>query len=411
MTAVPDTVLDNTNVIPVDWPQPSSDAMAHSEALVKVIKADIKAQGGIIDFTRYMQHALYAPGLGYYTAGANKFGPAGDFITAPEISPLFGRCLARQCQQALLALSKTADGAILEVGAGSGKLARDILLELTALDCLPARYFILESSADLRQRQQALLQNSVADYFDHIEWLDALPAAPFSGVVLANEFLDALPVNRLIKSDNQFQELGVIVENGCLQYKKLKAETIATSTLQQRLEPLSTEFDTDYIAELCLAMDGWIASLAACLQQALILFIDYGSARHEYYHPQRAQGSLRCHYRHRAHDAPFVYPGLQDITAHVDFTALAEAAINNQLEVLGYTNQAYFLMSCGLTENVDMESATDVERVEIAQQIRRLTLPGEMGETFKVMALGCDLPADLLANLLGFSIRDLRGHL
>ncbi|MBL4852363.1 MAG: SAM-dependent methyltransferase [Gammaproteobacteria bacterium] len=407
MTAVP----DNTNVIPADWPQPNPDAIAHSAALVDVIKADIKAQGGIIDFARYMQNALYAPGLGYYTAGANKFGPAGDFITAPEVSPLFGRCVARQCQQALLALPKTDDGSILEVGAGSGKLARDILLELTSLDCLPSRYFILESSADLRQRQQALLQDSVADYFHRIEWLDALPTTPFSGVVLANEFLDALPANRLIKSDDQFQELGVVVENGCLQYKKLKAETIATSILQQRLEPLSIEFDTGYIAELCLEMDGWIASLAACLQQALVLFIDYGSARHEYYHPQRVQGSLRCHYRHRAHDAPFVYPGLQDITAHVDFTAVAEAAIDNQLDVLGYTNQAYFLMSCGLTENVDMESATDVERVEIAQQIRRLTLPGEMGETFKVMALGRDLPDDLLVGLLGFSMRDLRGNL
>ncbi len=415
MTPVPDTLLDNTNAIPADWPQPSPDAIAHSAALVDVIKADIKAQGGVIDFARYMQHALYAPGLGYYTAGANKFGPAGDFITAPEISPLFGRCLARQCQQALLALPKTAAGAILEVGAGSGKLARDILLELTALDCLPSRYFILESSADLRQRQQALLQDSVADYFDRIEWLDALPTAPFSGVVIANELLDALPVNRLIKSGDQFQELGVAVENDCLQYKKLKGATAATHALQQRLEPLPTKFDIAYTAELCLAMDGWIASLAAGLQQALVLLIDYGSARHEYYHPQRVQGSLRCHYRHRAHDAPFVYPGLQDITAHVDFTAVAEVAIDNQLDVLGYTNQAYFLMSSGITEMVDIESATDIERINLAQQIRRLTLPGEMGETFKVMALGRDLPIDLSGDLsgdfLGFSMRDLRGHL
>ena len=396
--------LETTHSIPSDWPQPGSDAVAHSQALVSYIKANIDRQGGIIDFAEYMRHALYAPGLGYYTAGANKFGPAGDFITAPEISPLFGRCIARQCQQVLAQIT---GGAILEVGAGSGKLARDILGELKQQQCLPSRYFILESSADLRQRQQALLKASLPDFFDKIEWLDALPSSSFSGVVIANELLDALPVHRLSHSGNKFEEIGVAVENGELQWQKMPGPTQASALLQQRLEPVEAEFCVSYTAELCLAMEAWLNSLAECLNQALVLLIDYGSARHEYYHPQRTQGSLRCHYRHRAHDNPFVYPGLQDITAHVDFTAVAEAAVENQLDVMAYTTQAYFLMSCGITEMIDMEQASDIERLERAQQIKRLTLPGEMGETFKVIALGRELDVDLL----GFSMRDLRGHL
>ncbi|MBL1433069.1 MAG: SAM-dependent methyltransferase [Gammaproteobacteria bacterium] len=395
---------DDINAIPADWPQPSAEAVLHSRGLCAYIKSDIDKHGGVIDFARYMQHALYAPGLGYYTAGANKFGAAGDFITAPEISPLFGRCVARQCQQALLEIP---EGAILEVGAGSGKLARDVLLELSDVDCLPSRYFILESSADLRQRQQILLADSVPDYFSQIEWLDALPSSPFSGVVIANELLDALPVNRVINGVEEFKELGVSCQNGQFHYTELPEETVAAEVLKQRIASLLIEFDPSYTAEICLAMDGWLASLAACLEQALVLLIDYGSARQEYYHPQRLQGSLRCHYRHRAHDNPFVYPGLQDITAHVDFTAVAEAAINNQLEVLGYSTQAYFLMSCGLTGMVDIATANDIEGIEMAQQVRRLTMPGEMGETFKVIALGRDLYIDPI----GFSLRDMRGKL
>lgn len=392
------------NNIPSDWPQPSADAVAHSQVLVDYIRSDINEQGGVIDFARYMRHALYAPGLGYYTAGSNKFGSAGDFITAPEISPLFGRCLARQCQQAM---SEIEGAAILEVGAGSGKLARDILRELFDLNSLPSRYFILESSADLRQRQQALLQESVPEYYPQIEWLDSMPSTPFSGVVIANELLDALPVNRLVNGEQGFGELGVSHDNGKFHYAELLGETAATTQLHQRIAPLLTEFDKAYTAELCLAMDAWLASLAQCLKHALVLLIDYGSARAEYYHPQRMRGSLRCHYRHHAHDDPFIYPGLQDITAHVDFTAVAEAAVNNQLEVLGYTSQAYFLMSCGLTEMVDIQDAKDIERIETAQQVRRLTMPGEMGETFKVIALGCNCYCDLM----GFSMRDMRGNL
>lgn len=394
---------DNPYSIPADWPQPDRAAIAHSQALLDIIKADIDEQGGLIDFAQYMQHALYAPALGYYTAGANKFGVAGDFVTAPEISPLFGRCLARQCQQAL---AQIAGGAILEVGAGSGKLARDILIELNALDSLPVRYFILESSADLRQRQQALLKDSVADFFDCIEWLDALPSS-FSGVVVANELLDALPLHRLIYHDGGFGELAVVVENGALQWRKIRGETRASVALQQRLAGIDAVFGDGYTAELCLAMAAWLASLSAGLDQALVLLIDYGSARHEYYHPQRVDGSLRCHYRHRAHDDPFVYPGLQDITAHVDFTAVAEAALENQLDVMGYTTQAYFLLSCGLAEMTTGANSSTVDRLEWAQQVRRLTLPGEMGESFKVIALGRGLDTALQ----GFAMRDLRGRL
>jgi len=396
---------NNSGSIPSDWPKPSAEAILHSQALVEYIKSDINEQGGVIDFARYMQHALYAPGLGYYTAGSNKFGSAGDFVTAPEISPLFGRCIARQCRQAMPEIE--GDVAILEVGAGSGKLARDILCELSALDSLPQRYFILESSADLRQRQQALLQDSVPEYFAQIEWLDALPSTPFSGIIVANELLDALPVNRLVNQEGGFRELGVSHDNGQLHYVELSGDTAAISNLNQRIAPLLTEFDSAYTAELCLTMDAWLVSLAQCLEHALVLLIDYGSARAEYYHPQRVHGSLRCHYRHHAHDDPFIYPGLQDITAHVDFTAVAEMAVDNQLEVLGYTSQAYFLMSCGLADMVDMEEVSDIERIELAQQVRRLTMPGEMGETFKVIALGRNCYTDLM----GFSLRDMRGNL
>ena len=387
-----------------ELPPPSPEALAHSQALYSVIASNIAEQGGIIDFARYMQHALYTPGLGYYTAGARKFGPAGDFVTAPEISPLFGGCLARQCSQVLRHIS---GAGILEVGAGSGKLARDILLGLKALDCLPSRYLILESSADLRQRQQHLLKESVPEFYDRIEWLQDLPQAGFCGVVIANELLDAFPAHRLIKTDNGFAELGVAVVDGKLAWQPMTERTQVVECLQTRLNGVKVELDNGYTTELCLAQDAWLASLAQRLDRALLLLIDYGYPRREFYHPQRMNGSLRCHYRHYAHDDPFIYPGLQDITVHVDFTALAEAAVANRLDVMGYTTQAYFLMSSGLTELVNMQDISDIERMEQAQQIKRLTMPGEMGESFKVAALGRKLDLDLL----GFALRDQRHYL
>ena len=389
---------------PTDLPTPSRDALAHSDRLCRFIRGDIAKQGGVIDFARYMQHALYAPGLGYYTAGASKFGQQGDFITAPEISPLFGRSVARQCADVLKSLNS---GDVLEVGAGSGKLARDILLELKQLDCLPDRYLILESSADLRQRQQQLLQAEMPDFFSKIAWLDSWPEQPFSGVVVANELLDAMPVHRLMCTDEGWVELGVGLENDDFCWSALNDKTKPVASLTQQLQEANLILDQGYISEICLAQKAWVNSLANCLQHALILLIDYGYSRKDYYHPQRRNGSLRCHYRHYAHDDPFFYPGLQDITAHVDFTAIAEAAVEYQLDVLGYTTQAYFLMACGITELVDMDSLDELSQVEHAQQIRRLTMPGEMGESFKVIALGKNLDLDLR----GFSFNDQRGHL
>lgn len=389
---------------PTDLPTPSRDALAHSDRLCRFIRGDIAKQGGVIDFARYMQHALYAPGLGYYTAGASKFGQQGDFITAPEISPLFGRSVARQCADVLKSLNS---GDVLEVGAGSGKLARDILLELKQLDCLPDRYLILESSADLRQRQQQLLQAEMPDFFSQIVWLDSLPEQPFSGVVVANELLDAMPVHRLMCAEEGWVELGVGLENGDFCWSALNDKTKPVASLTQQLQEANLILDQGYMSEVCLAQKAWINSLADCLDQALVLLVDYGYSRKDYYHPQRRNGSLRCHYRHYAHDDPFFYPGLQDITAHVDFTAIAEAAVEYQLDVLGYTTQAYFLMACGITELVDMDSLDELSQVEHAQQIRRLTMPGEMGESFKVIALGKNLDLDLR----GFSFNDQRGHL
>lgn len=379
--------------------------MAHCGDVLNYIKAAIDAHGGAIDFSQFMQHALHAPGLGYYSAGAHKFGQAGDFVTAPEISPLFGRCLARQCQQVLSQLSA---GEILEVGAGSGKLARDVLLQLKALDGLPERYLILESSADLRQRQQTLLRQALPDDFARIVWLDRLPDADFSGVVIANELLDAFGVHRLEKRAGEWRELGVSYRADGLQWCYLDGDSQACHQLRQRLEGTAASLDEGYQTEVNLTADAWLRSLAAGLDRALVVLIDYGYSRAQYYHPQRHRGTLRCHYRHRAHDDPFLYPGLQDITAHVEFTAIAESALACGLDVLGYTTQAYFLMACGLLEFLnDDADVRQVERLEMARQVKLLTLPAEMGEAFKVIALGHNIEADLL----GFRLCDQRARL
>lgn len=375
-------------------PQPDAEALAHSERLVALIRSEIEASGGGISFARYMHLALYAPGLGYYSGGAQKFGSAGDFVTAPEISPLFAQTLARQAAEAL----RLTQGSILELGAGSGRLAAELLLELQQLDQLPQRYLILEVSAQLRQRQQATLQALPPALMQRVEWLDQLPDA-FDGLMLANEVLDALPVH-IIET-----RAPAICERKVMWDGRQFAWTQAALTEGPVLEQVSRyPLPAGYVSEVCPAAGALIASLAASLQRGVLLLIDYGFPRREYYHAQRNQGTLMCHYRHYAHVDPFTYPGLQDITAHVDFTAVAEAGVAHGLQLLGYCSQTQFLINCGITELLARVSPQDMASyAPLAAQAQKLLSPAEMGELFKVIAMGKGMPA-----LLGFARGDKR---
>ncbi|MBI3480375.1 MAG: SAM-dependent methyltransferase [Nitrosomonadales bacterium] len=360
-------------------PIPSTEAAQHSSLLVEFIRHEIAAQGGWISFARYMELALYAPGLGYYTAGAQKFGAAGDFITAPELSSLFGRTLARQASE-IMACSAPH---MLELGAGSGKLAADMLAELERLGSLPDSYFILEVSADLRARQQTLLREHLPHLHNRVQWLDALPEQ-FSGAIIANEVLDALPVHLVHWRDSAITERGVTWNGHGFAWQE---RAIGDATLIAAAETIVVP--DDYVSEICLAARGLINSLAQRLEQGAMLFIDYGFGVREYYHPQRSSGTLMCHYRHHVHDEPFFLPGLQDITAHVNFTDIADCAIDAGLELLGYTNQAFFLINCGITELLGDTSPENLrDYLPLSAQLQKLTSPAEMGELFKVIALG-----------------------
>ena len=383
-------------------PLPDTAAQAHSARLQRVIAEEMADNGGSLSFARYMELALYAPGLGYYSGGSPKLGAEGDFITAPELSPLFSRCLARQVAQVLASLG---GGDVLEVGGGSGAMAADILESLHAEDCLPRRYYILELSADLRDRQRALLKARLPDIQERVVWLESLPEPGFRGVIVANELLDALPVHCFTITESGAAEL--YVERRDEQWSWSRAEP-SSAELTERIEGLrrAGNLPLGYISEINLAAEAWVASMADILAAGVLLLIDYGFPRREYYHPERIRGTLMCHYRHRTHDDPFVLVGLQDITAHVDFTALAEAAYAADMKVAGYTTQAGFLLALGITEFMN-EADDELTRLEWAQQIKKLTMPHEMGELFKVLALARNFDE----SLQGFALRDLRHRL
>ncbi len=399
----------NSDSHSLDLPAPDAIASAHSQRLAGLIHSEIAAAGGQINFARYMELALYAPGLGYYSAGAQKFGEQGDFITAPELSPLFARCLARQCQEILCELQQ---GDILEAGAGSGILAADLLSELQRLACLPEHYFILELSAELRVRQEKLLREKVPELFDRIVWLERLPPHGFRGVVIANELLDAMPVHRFQIEDQGARELYVASEKNKFVWRM---DSLSEPALRQRIQTIASMLQEQdellqagYQSEINLAAEAWLASIAALLETGVVLIIDYGFPQREYYHPDRSMGTLMCHYRHRAHGDPLILPGLQDITSHVDFTALAEAGCGAGLDLSGYTTQGHFLLGCGLTEIAENIAAPDMrQHLETAQQIKKLTLPSEMGELFKVIAF----TRGVETSLCGFSLHDARGRL
>lgn len=387
-------------------PEPNDDAKQRSQLLTEKIRRHLNRHHQL-SFADYMRMALYTPNLGYYTNGLPKIGLEGDFITAPEISPIFSRCLARQAQQVLSQLSHPN---IIEFGAGRGVMARDVLLELAEQEQSIEHYFIIELSADLKQRQKETLQSLPEDLFNKVVWLDSLPSTPIQGVVLANEVLDAMPVERLRLEPAQASKAFV-------QWNEEKAEfewqyqPITEPALQkianQLLKQIGEPSERGYHTEVNLNIAPWLHSIDDFLEAGLVLLIDYGYPRKEFYQAARHMGTLRCHYQHRAHSNPFFYPGLQDITAHVDFTAVAEAAYDSKLKVAGYTTQAHFLMGSGLLEMAGDLDAPITEQLKIAQQIKTLTLPDEMGENFKVMALSKHM--DL--GLIGFKMRDLRHQL
>lgn len=387
------------NSIPV-----SAEALAHSQRLSAFLRLRLELAGGWMPFSEWMHHALYAPGLGYYAAGTTKFADptqddpkqlAGDFVTAPQLTPLFGHTLARQITE-ILAQSESLD--VLEFGAGSGALAFDIL---TAMDAqgIPIQYQILEVSADLKARQQQRL----SAWVDRVTWLDCSPTA-FTGCVIANEVLDAMPVELFDWSQQgEVLQRGVIWDGQQFDYQSRPAPEAIDHVVRARMPALP-----DYRSEINLQAESWIRALGGWLTRGAALLIDYGFPQHEYYHPQRHRGTLMCHIQHLAHDNALMAPGLQDITAHVDFTAIADAALASGLEVYGYTSQARFLLNTGLAEVMSQQgdlSARAHANTRVA--IQKLTSEAEMGELFKVIAIGREIDG----GLIGFTRGDRRDSL
>ena len=369
----------------ISLPEPDADSAAHSAQVAAFIRDRIRDAGGEISFAEYMHHCLYAPGLGYYAAGASKFGPSGDFVTAPEVSSLFGAIVAQQSAEVLASIGTPA---ILELGAGTGKLAVDVLRELSAHEGTQnCSYRILEVSADLRERQQQRIANEIPELAGQVEWIDE-PPADFSGVVLANEVADALPVERFVRRSDGVRQLCVTVSGDAFELTERDAPEVLLDAVTGMEELLGAPLPDDYRSEVCLAAPGWIGDVAKSLANATVFLFDYGVGRREYYAQERSGGWLRCHFRHHAHDDPLILPGIQDLTAWVDFTAIADAAVENGLEIAGYLAQAQFLMGGGLDRQLARfaDLPTDAQ-LKLSAEIKLLTLPSEMGEHFKCLAM------------------------
>ena len=383
-------------------PQPAADAQEQSARLVRLVKESIAEAGGWIPFSRYMELALYAPGLGYYSGGARKFGPGGDFITSPELTPLFGQALAAQVAQVMQASSAQ----VLEVGAGTGLLAADLLLELERRGVLPDRYEILELSGELRERQFDTLAERAPHLAGRVRWLDALPEA-FSGALIANEVLDVMPVHLVASRPDGVFERGVAIDAaGILRW----ADTPAFGAVAEAAAVLVLPVPEtgEYVTEINLAARAWVGEWARRLVSGALLLVDYGYPRAEYYLPSRSNGTLLCYYRHHAHADPFLWPGLNDITAFVDFTTVAEAAFEAGLDVLGYTSQAAFLFNCGILESLARRGPeTGADYIRAARAVQRLTTPQEMGELFKVLALGKEMHEPLIGFVRGSRLHAL----
>ncbi len=398
-----------------DLPEPEEAAAAQVRAVAAAIRERLEAAGGWIDFAEYMSLALYAPGLGYYSAGAAKLGRSGDFVTAPEISDLFAVVLAGQFASWLRACA--APRGILEFGPGTGQFAGVVLRELAACGELPEAYLLLEVGADLRERQPARLRALAGTAAARAQWLDALPPQ-FDGVVFGNEVLDALPCERFTLRDGALQRLGVeLGADGRFAWRARRpdgshaGDEAFVATLEARLPTAQrAALPEGFTGEFQVATTAWIGALGDMLTRGAVLLADYGLPRRHYYHPQRAAGTLRCHYRHRAHDDPFVYPGLTDLSAWVDFTAVAEAADAAGLQVAGFSTQAAVLLGGGIEARLAaaMAGLGERARAELAGGARRLLLPGEMGESVKLMLLTRGLDDEAAA---AFRLQDLRGSL
>lgn len=388
-------------------PSPSPEAIRHSQQLCQLIIKAIQQEKGSISFRQFMEMSLYEPSFGYYVAGQHKLGAQGDFITAPEVSPLFSQCIAQQCAQ-VLNHSKEINK-LLEFGAGSGIMAAHILLHLESINCLPEHYYILDLSPDLIARQKETIEKLAPHLLTHVIWIkDISSLVDFKGIILANEVLDAMPVELFSLANNEVMQKRVgIIDNQFQWIEQPANECLRTQVNNRIIAPIENN-DTQYYSELNPNIDSWIEQLSKILSQGLILLIDYGYTRNEYYHPDRETGTLICHYQHKVHNNPLWYPGLQDITANVDFTHIAEAADDVGLSVSGFTNQATFLINSGLESLFNELLAHNPDQTyALAQQVRTLSLPAEMGDHFKVIALTkhFDTP------LIGFKSLDIKHKL
>ena len=391
-------------------PQPDPDAQAHSDRLRALIHADIAASGGAVPFSRFMELALYAPGLGYYSAGSTKFGRAGDFVTAPELGPLFAECVAEALAPVRRQLGEGAD--FVEIGGGSGAFAEAALGHLAALDALPARYAILEPSADLRERQRTRLgQRLPAELFDRVEWLDGPREETWQGVLFANEVIDALPTPRFVIRAGEVMEEGVAsAPDGGFRLVEVPADALMTAAVRHvERQRGAGDFRDGYRSELLPQLPYWIQAVMGAMQAGAMLFIDYGHPRREYYADNRPEGTLRAFYRHHVVQDVFARVGLQDITASVDFTALAEAGTGAGFEFAGYCSQAAFLIGNGLEQRLAAHEAnapSDRARFSLRQQVQQLTMPGAMGERFQAMGFehGVTFEAAFLGGDLSFRL-------
>jgi SAM-dependent MidA family methyltransferase len=373
---------------------PGPDALAHSAHLREIIQEQIFAAGGAIPFSRFMELCLYAPGLGYYSAGAAKFGPAGDFVTAPELGPLFAACIADAVAPVLQQLGQEAE--FVELGGGSGAFAEVALKKLLALDAVPARYAILEPSADLRQRQRERLRQHLPPLlFELVEWLDMPPQEPWNGVLFANEVVDALPTPRFsLREGEVFEEHVALDGEGRFIRTDRPADALLAAATRHVERQLPAPFVDGYRSELLPQLPYWMQAVVGGMHRGALLFIDYGHPRAEYYQPQRRDGTLRAFHRHHVSDDVFAWPGLQDITASVDFTALAEAGEGAGFDFSGYCSQASFLIGNGLAANLAAAEARahdEAARFALRQQAKQLTLPDAMGERFQAIGFQRDV--------------------
>jgi SAM-dependent MidA family methyltransferase len=384
------------------------EAAAHAARVRAGLMAQIARSGGFMSFEKFMDFVLYSPGLGYYSGGAAKLGKDGDFTTAPEVSALFGACVAVQCEQILACIETPV---VMEIGAGTGRLSLDVMLRLESLNRLPLHYWILDISADLKGRQRRLFEERAPHLLNRVQWLDRPPEGDFEGVIIANEVLDALPVARFRWCPGGTQELGVVAEGEGFAWGA-RAAPPAMAAACEALRSAAGGWDEGYISEYCPRLIAWTGAVTQRLRRGAVLWFDYGLPRAQYYFAQRHEGTLVCHYRHRVHDDPLSHTGLQDITAWVDFTSVAEAARAAEFELAGFTTQAHFLAATGIDHEMQRLAAGDAARyaarfARLASEARQLMLPGEMGERFKVMAWlrGMDL------ELRGMALVDLRGSL